>query len=126
MALYRVQCSCGVEEVPALSSELLPPTQAGGFPRITCDCGSQVEIVVTAPTQNKPRQYADFEKQHGEGFVSLEPGTAAHKRWRNDISEKQRERVSRAGFRNFDHMRADSRALAREKAVSEQRRGGVR
>lgn len=123
MPLFRVQCSCGVEEVPALSSELLPPTRAGGYPRITCDCGSQVEIIVVAPTQNKPRQYADFEKQHGEGFMALEPGTPAHRRWRNDISEKQREKVRQAGFKNFEHMKANSRALAREKAISEQRRG---
>jgi hypothetical protein len=82
-----------------------------------------VEITVVAPVQNNPRQYADFEKQHGEGFMALEPGTSSHKRWRNDISEKQRERVARAGFRNFEHMRADSRALAREKAVLDQRRG---
>lgn len=123
MALYKVQCSCGVEEIPALSSELLPPAREGGFPQIACDCGAVVEIIVAAPTLNQPPQYANFEKEHGEKFKVLEPGTAEHRRWRNDRAEKQRERVSAAGFRNFEHMKANSRALAREKAIADQRRG---
>jgi hypothetical protein len=123
MPLYRVQCSCGVEEIPASHNDLLQPARPGGFPLVTCDCGAQVPIVVVAPTQGNPRQYTDFDKRHGEQYKALEPGTTEHKRWRTERAEQQRERVRAGGFRDFDHMKRDSRALAKAKAAYDRQRG---